>query len=167
MEDQPTPSTEPTPSRPRMYGSHPEPTPLAWKWAVAQLVAARNYWIATTRPDGRPHSRPAWGVWLDGVLYFSTGSLAAKNLIHNPATSIHLESGSKVVILEGVTEELTDAALVEQVVTAYEAKYHWKLDPGDLPYAFRPQVAFGWQSDDDGLDGGSIFRGTATRWQFS
>jgi hypothetical protein len=107
-----------------------------------------------------------WGVWLDEVLYFSTGSLAAKNLIQNPATTVHLESGHKVVILEGITEEISDPALVARVAVAYEAKYHWKLDPGDLPYAFRPQFGFGWVSDDDGLDGGSMFRGTATRWKF-
>ncbi len=159
--------SEPEASRPRMYGGQPEPAPLAWKWAEAQLRAARNYWVATTRPNGQPHSRPTWGVWLDGVLYFSTGSLAAKNLLQNPATTIHLESGHKVVILEGVTEEISDPALVAQIAAIYEAKYQWKLDPGDLPYAFRPQVGFGWVSDDDGLDGGSIFRGTATRWTFS
>lgn len=166
MTAEPAPSSEPTASRPRMFGGHPQGVPLAWKWAVAQLVAARNYWVVTTRPDGRPHSRPVWGLWLDNAFYFSTGSLAAQNLIHNPATTVHLESGGKVVILEGVTEEVTDPALAEQIGIAYEAKYHWKLDPDDLPYAFRPQVAFGWQSDDDGLDGGSIFHGTATRWRF-
>src|SRR5690242_15306112 len=99
MEEQPAPTPEPVSSRSRMYGVHPEATTLAWKWAVAQLVSARNYWVATTRPNGQPHSRPAWGVWLDGVLYFSTGSLATQNLVHNPATTVHLESGSKVVIL--------------------------------------------------------------------
>ena len=164
METRPT---EPEASRPRMFGGHPEPVPLAWKWAAARLLAARNYWIATTRPNGQPHSRPVWGVWIDNMLYFSTGSLAAKNLRQNSATSVHLESGAEVVILEGVTAEVTDPALQEQVMVAYEAKYHWKLDPTDLPYAFRPQVGFGWRSDDDGLDGGSVFQGTATRWTFA
>ena len=28
------------------------------------------------RSDGRPHTRPVWGVWLDGAFWFSTGSLA-------------------------------------------------------------------------------------------
>jgi len=157
---------EPESSRPRMFGGHPEPARLPWKWAAAQLVVARNYWIATTRPNGQPHCRPVWGVWMDDVLYFSTGSLAWKNLAQNPAITVHLESASKVVILEGTAEEVTDSSLVEQFFSAYEAKYHWKLDPNDLPYAFRPQVGFGWLSDDEGLDGGSAFRGTATRWKF-
>lgn len=159
-------SSEPESSRPRMFGGHLEPVQLPWKWAVAQLVAARTYWIATTRPDGQPHSRPVWGVWMDDVLYFSTGALTCKNLEHNPATTVHLESGSTVVILEGVTEVVNDPALVGQISIVYEAKYHWELDPHGPPYAFRPKVGFGWRSDDDGLDGGSVFHGTATRWKF-
>ena len=168
MEAQTTDGIEPEASRPRMFGSHLEPARLPWKWATAQLEVARNYWIATTRPNGQPHCRPVWGVWLDGVLYFTTGSLAAQNLLHTPTTTVHLESASKVVILEGVTEEMAkDSSLLGQIASLYEAKYHWKLDPNDLPYVFRPQVAFGWLSDDEGLDGGSAFHGTATRWKFA
>jgi general stress protein 26 len=152
-------------SRPRMFGGHLEPARLPWQWATAQLAVARNYWIATTRPNGQPHSRPVWGVWQDSVLYFSTGSLALQNLARNPAITVHLESGSKVVILEGTAEAVTDASMLEQIISAYEAKYHWKLDPADTLYAVRPQVAFGWLADDDGLDGGAAFHGTATRWQ--
>ncbi|HEY7355937.1 MAG TPA: pyridoxamine 5'-phosphate oxidase family protein [Ktedonobacterales bacterium] len=166
MDTPPAESSEPVASRPRMYGGHLEPTRLPWKWAVAQLVAARNYWIATTRPNGQPHTRPVWGVWLNDVLYFSTGALTWKNLEQNSATTVHLESASKVVILEGATAAISDPALAAQIATAYEAKDHWKLDANDLPYAFRPQIGFGWLSDDEGLDGGSAFRGTATRWTF-
>ncbi len=167
MEAQTPDTFEPEASRPRMYGGHLEPKRLPWKWAVAQLEVARNYWIATTRPNGQPHCRPVWGIWLDNVLYFSTGSLAWKNLAQNPATTVHLESASKTVILEGETREMAnDPALLEQIARLYEAKYHWKLETNDLPYAFLPQVAFGWRSDDEGLDGGSAFHGTATRWKF-
>jgi hypothetical protein len=34
---------------------------LPWSVAVERLTEARNYWIATTRPDGRPHAMPVWG----------------------------------------------------------------------------------------------------------
>src|SRR5215468_1785833 len=95
---------EPTATSPRMYGGTLEPSRLPWRWATARLEAARTYWIATTRPDGRPHSRPVWGVWLDNAFYFSTGSLAAGNLVVQPAITVHLESGEEVVIVEGVAE---------------------------------------------------------------
>jgi hypothetical protein len=33
-------------------------------------------------------------------------------------------------------------------------------------YTVHPQVAFGWISDETGLDDGAAFHGTATRWRF-
>ncbi|MFL5592119.1 MAG: pyridoxamine 5'-phosphate oxidase family protein [Ktedonobacteraceae bacterium] len=163
-------SFDPEPGQPRMYGGHLEPVRLPWKWATERLSRARNYWIATTRPDGQPHSRPVWGIWLDDALYFSTGSLAAQNLAANRAITVHLESGSEVVIIEGTAGVVGDAGLVERVVSLYNQKYNWDMDPNNLPgpfYAVRPRVAFGWLSDESGLDQGSAFHGTATRWRFT
>lgn len=164
-----TETTEPQRSRPRMFGGRLEPLLLPWTWATAQLTTARTYWIATTRPSGRPHTRPVWGVWLEGTFYFSTGSLAAGNLARSPEITLHLESGSSVVILEGVVESVTDESLVARIVDANNVKYNWDLDAAKLPgafYAVRPRVAFGWVSDPSGLDYGSAFHGTATRWRF-
>jgi len=41
---------------------------LPWSFALERLEKARNYWVATTRPDGRPHTVPVWGVLVDGVV---------------------------------------------------------------------------------------------------
>jgi hypothetical protein len=152
-----------------MFGGRLEPVRLPWSWAVERLTAARNYWIATTRPSGRPHARPVWGVWLDDVFYFSTGSLAAENLRADREITVHLESGSDVVIVEGIAEPVADIAVVEVAIAAYNAKYRWDADPHAMPgplYAVRPRVAFGWLSDASGADAGSAFHGTATRWRF-
>lgn len=161
---------EPVAGRPRMFGGDLEPTRLPWQWASGRLAEARNYWIATSRADGRAHTRPVWGVWLEGAFYFSTGSLAANALARSPEMTMHLESGSEVVILEGAAHEVNAATLLERVVSLYNAKYRWDLDPQTLPgpfYALRPRVAFGWLSDASGLDGGAAFHGTATRWKFT
>jgi hypothetical protein len=85
----------------------------------------------------------------------------------NPELSVHLESGSEVVILEGITGPVEDRSLTATICAVYNAKYRWDLDPDHLPgpfYAVRPRVAFGWLSDIS--SGGSVFRGTATRWRF-
>src|SRR5581483_11367565 len=101
------PPVEPRRSRPLMpegYGvPETEEGLLPWSWAVERLERARNFWFSTTRPDGRPHAMPAWGVWLDGALYFegSPETRRARNLAANPALVVHLESGDEVVILEG------------------------------------------------------------------
>jgi Pyridoxamine 5'-phosphate oxidase len=153
-----------------MFGGHLEPTLLPWAWAREQLETGRNYWIATTRPGGRPHTRPVWGVWLDDAFYFSTGSLAAANLESSDEITVHLESGNEVVIVEGTAALVTDTTLARRLCDAYNPKYRWDLDPNALPgpfYEVRPRVVFGWVSDDSGLDGGAAFQGSATRWRFT
>ena len=152
-----------------MFGGRPEPALLPWVWAVDRLTNARNYWIATTRLDDRPHSRPVWGVWLDGAFYFSTGSLAAVHLPHRPEITVHLESGNEVVIIEGRARLVDERNLIERIVDAYNPKYHWNMVPDDLPgpfYEVKPGVVFGWISDDTGLDAGAAFQGSATRWRY-
>jgi pyridoxine/pyridoxamine 5'-phosphate oxidase len=59
---------------------------LPWKWAADRLKKSRQYWIATTRPDGSPHLMVIWGVWLGESFWFSTGakSRKARNLAANP-----------------------------------------------------------------------------------
>lgn len=141
---------------------------LPWKWAAERLPGARNYWIATARPNGRPHSRPVWDVFLDGTFYFSTGSLAAPNLAVNPQITLHLKSGSEVVIIEGTVETVADSGLIRRIIVAYNEKYNCDLDPsepGGPLLAVVPLVAFGWVSDASGLDKGAAFHGTATRWR--
>jgi hypothetical protein len=139
---------EPIASAPRMYGGTLEPMRLPWRWATARLEAAHTYWIATTRPDGRPHTRPVWGVWL--------------------AITVHVESGEDVVIVEGIAEIARGEELLQLVNALYAAKYQWdEPDSDDDPfYVAHPQVVFGWVGDSSGQDGGAAFHGTATRWQF-
>jgi len=166
------PHADPVPSscsRPRMFGGELEPVRLPWSWALELLEAAGQYWIATTRPDGRPHSRPVWGVVVDGRVHFSTGSLAATNLAHRPEITVHAERGTEVVIIEGTARLLEDRATLERVCARYDAKYCEHLDPDGLPGPFRvvePHVAFGWLASPTFLDGGAVFHGTATRWTF-
>jgi len=162
-------SMDPEPSQPRMFGGFVGSAELPWRWATERLSEARHYWIATTRPDGRPHSRPVWGVWLNQVFYFSTGSLAAQNLVTQPAITLHLESGNEVVIIEGVVHPVSNVTLLKQVVSLYNQKYHWNLDPNQLPgpfYAVRPQIAFGWHFEESEINPESSALANATRWRF-
>jgi hypothetical protein len=133
-----------------------------WARAVEQIANAHNYWISTTRPDGRPHAMPVWGVWVDGALLFGTDRTSRKgrNIAANAAIVAHLESGDDVVVLEGVAEEVADAALLARYVEAYDAKYQFRLDTSDaatVTYALRPRVAFTWLERD--------FTGSALRWR--
>lgn len=132
---------------------------LPWELASEKLASARNYWICTTRPDGKPHVTPVWGLWLEETLYFSTSprSRKARNLARDPSVVVHLESADDVVILEGaVVQEAAD----ERLADAYETKYNFRpsVDPTDTWFALRPRAAYAWLESD--------FSGTATRYEW-
>jgi hypothetical protein len=169
-DDTVTSGPEPVASRPRMFGGVAEPVLLPWSWALDRLSNARNYWIATTRADGRPHSRPVWGVVVDEAVFFSTGSLAVANLVHSPEISLHSESATELVILEGVATVEVDQSVIVRVCDDYSVKYDEAMDPDHLPgpfYRTRPRVAFGWLASASFTDGGAVFHGTATKWTFA
>src|SRR4030042_4304618 len=45
---------------------------LPWEWAQERLEKSHNYWVATTRPDSRPHATAVWGIWWQNAFWFST-----------------------------------------------------------------------------------------------
>lgn len=130
-----------------------------WATVRDKMAAARNYWVATVRPDDRPHAAPVWGLWVDDTFYFSSGreSRKAKNLTENPAIVVHLESGDDVIIVEGNVTVVTDEATLDRLDETYQAKYQTGLMREHPVFAVRPQTAFAWLEADLG--------GSATRWQ--
>jgi len=78
---------------------------LGWPSVEEQLQTSAQYWMATARPDGRPHVVPRWGVWLDGRLWYdgSPDTVHLRNLATNPACVLHLEDGRQAVIVEGTS----------------------------------------------------------------
>jgi PPOX class probable F420-dependent enzyme len=153
------------PVMPESYGvvsDAPEYVPMEWSWVAEQLSGARNYWIATIGRDGNPHVTPIWGVWLGDAVCFGTDrdSVKGRNIARNPEIAIHLESGDDVVIMYGTVEAIIDQSALNDLVSAYDAKYSIKLDPSDdatALLAFRSQKVLAWRESD--------FPNTATRWQ--
>jgi hypothetical protein len=136
---------------------------LGWETIDSWLTASRNYWVNSTRADGRPHAQPVWGLWLEGSLLFSTSadSLTGRNLHRDPRAAIHLESGDEVTILEGEVQPVTDPVLLEKFADAYEVKYDLRPgtdDPESPVLGMRPITALAWAEAD--------FPETATRWRF-
>jgi len=138
---------------------------MPWGDVVKRLESARNYWVATAGPTGRPHAVPVWGIWLDGALYFGMGSSTrtARNLAASSAVAVHLESGDEVVILEGEVDMVhnPDPSLSTALDDAFAAKYDWRPSSemcdgvvGEGSYVLRPLVAFAW----------SQFPADVTRW---
>lgn len=143
------------------YGIPGEPEGmLPWSFVEKTVEAQRNYWVTTLRPDGRPHARPTWGVWVDGRFHCGGGERTrwVRNLEADPAVVVHTESAESVVIVEGEAERVDEgtapAALIERLDDAYEAKYD--VRHGTPFFAVRPERILAW----------SEYPTDATRWRF-
>lgn len=93
-----------------------------------KLVNQKNIWIATVRPDGRPHLSPVWFVFHNGRIYISIDptSVKARNLKTNPQIVAALEDGLKPVICEGTARQLSISA-DEGAQAEFYRKYEWDL----------------------------------------
>jgi hypothetical protein len=138
-----------------------------WAWAVERLEKSHNYWISTTRPDGRPHLMVIWGIWWEGALWFSTGpqTRKAKNIAAQPNCVIGTEKADEAVIVEGTATEITDRAEWKRMGDIYDRKYGGQLLPllessGGSVFRIEPKVAFG--QDEHAED----FVQAATKWTF-
>ncbi len=134
------------------YGIKPvdEGELLPWSFVSERMAAAHNYWVASTRPDGRPHAAPVWGLWHADVFYFSSGaeSARARNLAANPRAVVHLESGDEAVILEGQIGFEDDDALLSELNARYEQKYGVGLVGAGLVYRLELERALAWREAD-------------------
>jgi len=160
---------DPVASRPHMpgYGTlGPEEGSglLPWAWAQERLGAARDYWVATVWPDGRPHVMPVWGVWREGAAWFSSSpsSRKARNLAARPDVVVTTDDPRQPVALEGRAERVTDAAAIERFTAWVNAKYDTELPVSfftdNACFRVAPRRVIGLDEAD--------FPGSPTRWVF-
>lgn len=162
---------EPTASRPYMPGygileAGEGSGLLPWSWARERLARSHDFWLATTRPDGRPHVMPVWGVWQEEALWFSTSlaSRKARNLSADPRCVITTDTPREPVIVEGTAELVDDLPTVTSFVAWTNGKYQTSytvdfFDPAKNGcYRVRPKSAFAIAEGD--------FTGSPTRWVF-
>ena len=141
------------PTFPEGYIEHPKSL-LAWEQVAQRLLDARNYWLCSVRPNGKPHVIPLWAVWEDDKIYFdgSPETRHAKNIAANPRVSVHLESGDQAVIIEGLARIMRPPVeLAVRLARNYVRKYaasgyaptpdQW--DHGGL-YEITPRSALAW-----------------------
>jgi pyridoxine/pyridoxamine 5'-phosphate oxidase len=139
---------------------------IPWQEAERRLTVAHDYWVATVRPDGRPHVMPVWGVWLEDRLWFSSGlrSRKARNLAADARCTLTTDDARNPVVVDGAADRVTDAGAIAAFVAAVNAKYEAGVtvefqDPAvNGTYAVRPVTVIA-------LTGGD-FSGSPTRWRF-
>jgi nitroimidazol reductase NimA-like FMN-containing flavoprotein (pyridoxamine 5'-phosphate oxidase superfamily) len=119
--------------------------PTDWAEANRALESAELYWLTTVRKDGRPHSVPLVGLWVDDAFVFCTGPAEQKyrNLEHQAAVTVVTgtntwQAGLDVVV-EGTAERVTGAQNLKSLADAYRAKYGDDWDFATDDQAFDPE----------------------------
>ena len=113
--------------------SEDDASPTPWKQGGERLAGGSTYWLATVRPDGRPHLMPVLAVWVDGALHFSAGSHTrkARNIAEHPQVSISTEGDGMDVVVEGAAVTVRDTDRLRGVAREYADKYGWKTEVRD------------------------------------
>jgi hypothetical protein len=110
----------------------------ATTWDVARERLAnpeqqRTSWLATVRPDGRPHLMPIIALWIDGAFYVVAGegtrkarNLGAEDRCVIATTSTTLPSLD--IVVEGRAEPLRDPDEVRRIAGRL-GENGWPLEP--------------------------------------
>jgi hypothetical protein len=140
--------TEPFRDRPEMpagYGVDQADSFVPWEVVEGRLRESLFYWIATTRPDSRPHVVPRWGVWMEGAFWYdgSPETVHVRNLEQNTNAVLHLESGNEVTIVEGesIRPDPITGEVGERLAAEYARKYAPQYTPS--PEAWSDEIAGG------------------------
>jgi hypothetical protein len=143
------PRAEPL-SLPAAYGR--TKTRRDWSTVRTRLETAKAYWLATARPDGRPHVVAVDGVWIDEVFFYggSPDSVHRRAAEQNPSAVLHLADPYDVVIVEGeVRPAAPTIELGERLAAATNEKYAasgYRTDAGSFSdsLALRPRRVLAW-----------------------
>jgi hypothetical protein len=150
--------------------------PTAWEQVDALLSEPQStsHWLATVRPDGRPHQRPIWAEWVAGTLYFACGNtIKGTHLTRDSRCSVSISTRGIDLVIEGNAHQVTDESELLGVRDAYAAKgwaptvrdgaFHDVFGAptaGPPPYAvyrIEPTLAYGFPAQEDT---------SPTRWRF-
>jgi hypothetical protein len=125
---------------------------LPWADVRTQLETAPHVWLAPVRPDGRPHTVPVDGLWLDGGYWFggSTETVKHRNLALDGRATLHLGDGNAAVIVEGTAALVRpDGPTAAALIAASKQKYGY-APPADAYAAgvwrLRPSKVMAWTS---------------------
>lgn len=139
---------------------------LAWDEVSKRFAASHDYWLATTRPDGRPHAMPVWGVW-DGVDFWFSSSLRSRkvcNLSAQPQCVVSTADALDPVVLEGTAVRVDEPEWIARFLGLLNAKYETEygldlVDPSaNATVRVHPATAFALLAAD--------FSGSPTRFTF-
>jgi hypothetical protein len=122
-----------------IYGAEPIP----WSRALDQLQddsAKKTTFLATVRPDSRPHVAGVGALWLDDRFYFTSGAGTRKSrgLAANPNCVVSVALPDLDLVVEGTATRVTDDATLQRLAGRFAAQgWPARVDDGALtaPYS--------------------------------
>jgi general stress protein 26 len=158
-----------------LYGLDPIPWSRALEALESTEPQAQTPFLATTRPDGRPHVAALGALWDQGKIYFvsGAGTRKSRNLAQNPNCVVSMSLKGIDLVIEGVAERVTDDETLQRLAKRY-GDQGWPATvkdgaftheysapsagppPWDL-YVVAPTTVFGVLT---------VEPGGATRWRF-
>lgn len=135
---------------------------VEWADVEQRLADTRHYWVASIRPDGRPHTRPVWGIWFRERLVLSGGGgyWMMRNVAATPEVSVHPENAEGlVVVVDGTAHDAAEASWKAEATEQYDAKYSisyaemWHYGTIEV----RPSRVFAWVAEGMTTGGGTRF----------
>ena len=153
--------------------------PIPWSRALEALESAKpktqTPFLATTRPDGRPHVAAVGAIWDSGRIYFVSGAATrkSKNLAGNANCVISMSLTGIDLVVEGMAERVTDNSTLERLAKRY-ADQGWPatVQDGAFTYEFSAPSAGPPPWDLYAVTPATVFGvltvepGGATRWRF-
>ena len=154
--------------------------PIPWSRALEALESGQpqpngTTFLATTRPDGRPHVAGVGAMWDDGTLYFVSGpgTRKSRNVAENAHCSMAMSLEGLDLVIEGPAQRVTDDVTLQKLARRYaDSGWPARVEDGAFTYdysapsagpppwyvyAVTPTTAFGVASGEPH---------GATRWRF-
>jgi len=153
--------------------------PIPWSRALEALESGQQRnetsFLATTRPDGRPHLAGVGAVWDNGKVYFVSGAGTRKsqNVAQTARCAIAMSLTGIDLVIEGAAERVTDDETLHRLAKRYaEGGWPAKVQDGAFTYDYsapsagpppwdlyvvKPTTVFGVLAAEPG---------GATRWRF-
>jgi hypothetical protein len=164
-----------------IYGN----APIPWARALKALEVApatpedpggpTTYWLATIRPDKRPHIAGVGALWVDDKFFFvsGAGTRKSRNLAANPNCVISVALRGLDLVVEGTARLVTDDPTLQRLAKLYAAQ-GWPASVKDgaftaeysAPSAGRPPWNLYVMTPSTAFGIASAEPFGATRWRF-
>jgi len=84
-------------------------------------------WVATVRPDDKPHVMAIGVLFVDDAFYFNTGpkTRKARNIARNPHCVITIATNDFDLVVEGTATRIVDHAELQRIADAFK-KQGWE-----------------------------------------